>query len=197
MTFKETEQKINDLVTNFNMWLVKHYEDPTCAKEYYINNVILLAEEEIKTKVEQILTDYVSALDFPQFQFKKFTAEDYQIISNKLKLANEIASTENDYSKARTSILAKYQDYDLSELLEWTSDKTLTNGFNSRKSFNETVLAYKDNLLSAIKWESLQPTAQPLGGYNSQYPLLKLNLSYELYNAEERVKALNAEFMEL
>lgn len=197
MTFKETELQINELVNNFNMWLVRHYEDPKVHKEYYINNVLLLAEEEVKTKIEDVLKAFVNGLNFPLFKFKQLKQEDYQIISNKLKLANEIASTENDYSKARTSILAKYQDYDLSELLEWTSDKTLTNGFNSRKSFNETVLAYKDNLLSAIKWESLQPTAQPLGGYNSQYPLLKLNLSYELYNAEERVKALNAEFMEL
>lgn len=194
MNFKETEQKINDLVTNFNMWLVKHYEDPTCAKEYYINNVVLLAEEEIKTKIEDVLKAFVNGLNFPLFKFKQLKQEDYQIISNKLKLANEIASTENDYSKARTSILAKYQDYDLSELLEWTSDKTLTNGFNSRKSFNETVLAYKDNLLSAIKWESLQPTAQPLGGYNSNYPLLKITLSYELYNADARVQNLQHEF---
>lgn len=194
MNFKETEQKINDLVTNFNMWLVKHYEDPTCANEYYINNVILLAEEEIKTKVEQILTDYVSALDFPQFQFKKFTAEDYQNISNKLKLANELATTETDYTRARTAILSKYQDYDLSELAEWTSDKTLTQTFTSRKAFNDIVNDYKTQLLDLCRWENLQPKAQSLGGYNSNYPLLKINISYELYNADARVQNLHQEF---
>lgn len=194
MTFKETETKINDLVTNFNMWLVKHYEDPTCAKEYYINNVVLLAEEEIKTKIEEALINYVNSLDFPHFTFKHLTDDDYQILSNKLKLANEIAATETDYTRARTAILGNYQDYDLTELSEWTSDKTLTQTFTSRKAFNESVSAYKEQLLELTKWESLQATALSLGGYNSNYPLLKINLSYELYNADARVQNLQHEF---
>lgn len=194
MNFKETEQKINDLVTNFNMWLVKHYEDPKENKEWYIANVLPLAEEEIKTKIEEALINYVKSLDFSHFTFNKLTDEDYQNLTNKLKLANEIAATETDYTRARTAILSKYQDYDLSELAEWTSDKTLTQTFTSRKAFNDIVNDYKTQLLELCKWENLQPKAQSLCGYNSNYPLLKINLSYELYNADARVQNLHQEF---
>lgn len=197
MNFKETEFKINELVTNFNMWLIKHYEDPSSAKEYYINNVTSLAEEEVKDKIENLLKSYVAELPLPEFKFKQLTAEDYAIISNKLKLANELSSTDTDYKRARTSILSNYQDYDLEELKQWTSDNSLTAEYDYKVAFNEEVKKYHQHLQEFCKWSYLQPTALALGGYSTNYPLLKITLCYEFYNAESRLKTFIEELKKM
>lgn len=197
MNFKETESKIYELVTNFNMWLIKHYEDPSSAKEYYINNVILLAEQEVKDKIENLLKSYVAGLPLPEFKFKQLTSEDYAIISNKLKLANELSSTDTDYERARTLILSNYQDYDLEELKQWTSDNSLTAEYDRKVAFNEEVKKYHQHLQEFCKWSYLHPTALALGGYSTNYPLLKITLCYEFYNAESRLKAFIEEFKKM
>lgn len=197
MNFKETESKIYELVTNFNMWLIKHYEDPSSAKEYYINNVISLAEEEVKDKIENLLKSYVAELPLPEFKFKKLTVEDYAIISNKLKLANELSSTETDYKRARGIILSNYQDYDLEELKQWTSDNSLTAEYDQKVAFNEEVKKYHQHLQEFCKWSYLHPTALALGGYSTNYPLLKITLCYEFYNAESRLKAFIEDFKKM